>query len=260
MNERAQHTAPPTSVAPVPEPSFAERVRTLLHVGRTGTLATHSRKCGGFPFASVMPYGLDDTGRPTFLVSALAMHTQNLSDDSRASLLVTQPGWTEDPLAGARATLVGTVRRFDASESARDEYLARHPNARGWIGFGDFAFYRMEIVDVYWVAGFGAMGWVAAEQYASAAVDPLADVETGIVQHMNADHADALIAYCRHYAGLTPEAATLTSVDRLGFRMRVRTGDRVQGVRLEFPAEARTADDARKAFIAMLRVARPQAD
>lgn len=255
-----QHTAPPTSVAPVREPSFAERVRTLLHVGRTGTLATHSRKCSGFPFASVMPYGLDDAGHPTFLVSAMAMHTQNLSDDSRASLLVTQPAWTEDPLAGARATLVGNVRRIDASESARDEYLARHPNARGWIGFGDFAFYRMEIVDVYWVAGFGAMGWVAAEQYASAGVDPLADVETGIVRHMNADHADALIAYCRHYAGLTPEAATLTSVDRLGFRMRIRTGDRVEGVRLEFPNEARTADDARKAFITMLRVARPQAD
>src|SRR5215470_17806177 len=99
---RPQHAAPAPTAPPVPEPPFAERVRTLLHVGRTGTLATHSRKRGGFPFASVMPYGLDD-GCPSFLISSMAMHTQNLAADARASLLVAQPGWTEDPLAGARA-------------------------------------------------------------------------------------------------------------------------------------------------------------
>ena len=76
----------------VPEPSFAERARTLVYLGRTGSLSTLSRKQPGFPFGSVMPYGLDDRGRAIFLISTMAMHTQNLLVDARASLLVTQSG------------------------------------------------------------------------------------------------------------------------------------------------------------------------
>src|ERR1017187_5214321 len=74
----------------VPEPSFAERARTLVDLTRIGSLSTLSRKQPGFPFGSVMPYGLDDQGRPIFLISTMAMHTQNLQADPRASLLVTQ--------------------------------------------------------------------------------------------------------------------------------------------------------------------------
>ncbi len=256
MESRPQHAAPASATPSVPEPPFAERVRTLLHVARTGTLATHSRKCRGFPFASVMPYGLDGDGRPTFLISTMAMHTQNLAGDARASLLVAQPGWTDDPLAGARATLVGEVRRLDDPAQARDEYLARHPSAAAWVDFDDFAFYRMEVVDLYYVAGFGAMGWVDARDYASAAADPLVDVERAIVDHMNADHADALVVYAQHYAGVAAESATMTSVDRLGFRLRVRVGERLQGVRIDFPTEVRSSEQARTALVGMLRTAR----
>ena len=258
MESRPQHAAPPSATPPVPEPPFAERVRTLLHVGRTGTLATHSRKRAGFPFASLMPYGLAADGRPTFLISTMAMHTQNLAADPRASLLVTQPGWTEDPLAGARATLVGDVQRLDddAAAAVREDYLARHPNARHWVEFADFAFFALSVVDVYWVAGFGAMGWVDAADYVTALPDPLVDAEAAIVGHMNADHADALIEYCRHYAGVAANAATMTAVDRMGFRMRVRSGDRLHGVRVNFPREVRTSADARSVLVAMLREAR----
>jgi heme iron utilization protein len=255
VESRPQHAAPPSATPPVPEPPFAERVRTLLHVGRTGTLATHSRKQSGFPFASIMPYGLDDS-RPTFLISSMAMHTQNLAGDARASLLVAQPGWAEDPLAGARATLIGEVRRLDDVESVRADYLERHPNARHWVEFDDFAFYRMEVVDLYYVAGFGAMGWVDTGEYAAAAPDPLVDVEGAIVGHMNADHADALVTYCQHYAGLAADSATMTSVDRMGFRVRARVGDRLQGIRINFPTEVRSSEQARKVLVGMLRDAR----
>jgi putative heme iron utilization protein len=256
MAPRPQHAAPPSPHRSVPEPPFAERVRTLLHVGRTGTLATQSRKHGGFPFASVMPYGLDADGRPTLLLSTMATHTQNLAADPRASLLVTQPGWTEDPLAGARVTLVGEVHRLDGAAIVRDAYLARHPNARHWVDFDDFAFFRMEIVELYYVAGFGAMGWVDAADYRAASPDPLVDVESAIVGHMNTDHADALVAYCRHYAGVEAESATMTSVDRMGFRLRARIGERLQGLRINFPTEVRSSAAARSTFVAMLRDAR----
>src|SRR6202171_4527908 len=75
---------------PVTEPTFAERARTLVYFGRIGSLSTLSRKQPGFPFGSLMPYGLDEHGRPTFLISTMAMHTQNLQADPRASLLITQ--------------------------------------------------------------------------------------------------------------------------------------------------------------------------
>src|SRR5947207_15183 len=125
MPSPRQHAAPPaTARAPVPEPSLAERGRTLVHVGRIGTLSTHSRKQPGFPFGSVMPYAADEGGRPVFLISNMAMHTQNLKADARASLLVMQEG-AADPLGAARITLLGEVLPVPPAESsaARDLYL-----------------------------------------------------------------------------------------------------------------------------------------
>jgi putative heme iron utilization protein len=90
----------------VPEPSFSERARTLVYLGRIGSLSTLSRKQPGFPFGSVMPNALDASGRPIFLISSMAMHTQNLQADARASLLVTQPDASGDPLGASRVTVM----------------------------------------------------------------------------------------------------------------------------------------------------------
>jgi putative heme iron utilization protein len=256
----SRHAGPPRAAdAPgAPEPTFAERARTLAHVGRTGTLATLSRRHPGHPFASVMPYALDATGRPLFLISAMAMHTQNLESDARASLLVTQPDWSGDPLAAGRLTVMGNARRLDAAEApaARVAYLARHQRAGYWIDFEDFAFWRLEVADVYFVGGFAAMDWVTAADYAAAAPDPLADVAGGIVEHMNRDHADALLAYARHYAGETADEATMVTVDRLGFKLRLRQGERLSSVRIAFPRDVTTAAQSREVLIEMLRIAR----
>jgi len=224
----------------------------LLHVGRTGTLATHSRKRSGFPFASIMPYGLTEGGQPTFLISSMAMHTQNLAADPRASLLVAQPGWTEDPLAGARATLIGEVRRIDATPTIRDGYLARHPNAVHWVDFDDFAFWRLDVADVYFVGGFGAMDWLTVSGYEAARPDPLADAAPGIIEHMNRDHADALVLYARMLGGLAAQAAEMVAVDRLGFKLRVRAADGLHGCRIAFPREAASAEQCRAVLIEML--------
>ena len=61
----------------VPEPSFAERARTLMYSGRIGGLSTLSRKQPGFPFGSLMPDALNGQGRPVFLINTMVMHTQN---------------------------------------------------------------------------------------------------------------------------------------------------------------------------------------
>jgi len=256
----SRHAGPPRAddEPTVPEPTYAERARTLAHLGHTGTLATLSRRHPGHPFASVMPYALDDAGRPLFLISAMAMHTQNLEADPRASLLVTQPGWDGDPLAAGRLTLMGDARRVPDADAAaaRDRYLARHERARYWVDFEDFGFWRLEVADLYFVGGFAAMDWVTAADYAAARPDPLADAAPGIVEHMNRDHADALLEYARHFARESADEATMVAVDRLGFKLRLRGGERLSSVRIAFPREVTSAAQSREMLIAMLKEAR----
>ena len=255
-----RHAGPPSHGhgPSVTEPSYAERARTLLHLGRSGTLATLSRRHPGHPFASVMPYAVDDLGRPLMLISTMAMHTQNLQADARASLLVAQPDWADDPLAAARVTLIGTGARVPEADNAaaREAYLARHANASYWVDFDDFAFWRLDVVDVYFVGGFAAMDWVEAQIYRDARADPLADAAGGIIQHMNKDHADALIAYARAFAKVDADEATMIAVDRLGFRLRLTQGGRRHAVRIAFPREISTVDESRAVLIEMLRQAK----
>ncbi len=262
-----QHAAPPpvpgepgAPEAPegrseAPEPSFAERARTLLHLARAGTLSTISRRHPGHPFGSLMPFALDGLGRPLLLISEMAVHTQNLHADSKASLFVTQAGWTGDPLAAGRVTLMGEVRRVPDPDvaAARAAYLARHEHASSWVDFGDFAFHRLEVGDVYFVGGFAAMGWLDGQEYGRAEPDPLGDLAPSILEHMNHDHPDALVKYARGLARVTADEATMIAVDRLGFRLRVRTGDRLHAVRIAFPREVRTLADARTVLIQMLK-------
>jgi heme iron utilization protein len=239
----------------VPEPSLAERARTLVSIARIGALATHSRKCAGFPFGSVMPYAADGLGRPVLFISSMAMHTQNLHQDPRASLLITQPDSSGDPLGAARVTLLGTTAEVTAEE-ARDLYLSRYENARYWQEYTDFAYHRLEVSSVYFIGGFGVMGWVPAEEYANARPDPLAETAREIIRHMNADHPDALLLIARRFAGEAAAEASMTAVDRLGFHLRLKTGDRVHGRRIAFPREVGNKDQARAVLVEMVREAR----
>jgi putative heme iron utilization protein len=253
-------TSAATNQPAVPEPAFAERARTLMHLGRIGSLSTLSRKQPGFPFGSVMPYGLDERGRPIFLISTMAMHTQNLQANSHASLLVTQQDEDGDPLGSSRVTLIGNVLTVPDSENAhaRQIYLERYPNSKYWVDYDDFSFYSMDVVDVYYVGGFGVMGWVQASDYIRAQPDPLADVAAGIIEHMNTDHKDALLLLARSCAGIDAEEAAMTSVDRLGFQVRLKTAEGVRGARIAFLREVITPMEARKVLVEMVQQARQQ--
>jgi putative heme iron utilization protein len=260
MDPSRKHAYTDPGILQLPEPSYAERVRTLICVCTIATLSTVSRKRPGYPFGSLMPYTIDATGRPIFLISNMAMHTQNLQADPRASLFVGQAG-DGDPLGTARATLVGDVLPVPEDEigEARQRYLSRYDNSRSWVDFKDFGFYRLQPLDIYYVGGFGVMGWVTAEDYLSAKVDPLADAAPGILEHMNADHVSAMMLLAKVHASLDATEATMTAVDRLGFRLRLKTADGMKGTRINFLREAQSADEARKVLVEMVRAAEPKA-
>src|ERR1017187_5118116 len=229
-----------------------------MHLGRIGRLSTQSRKQPGFPFGSLMPYALDSEGRPLFLVSTMAMHTQNLQSDPRASLFVTEPGASGDPLGSSRVTLIGSVSRIPESDLAtsRTVYLTRYPDSKYWVDFDDFFFYRMDVLDVYYVGGFGVMGWVAASDYSEAQSDPLAEHKNDIMQHMNSDHKDALILLAKRFSGIEALEAEMTSVDRLGFNLRLKAQDGMHGARIAFLREVRNPAQTREVFIEMVQQAR----
>jgi putative heme iron utilization protein len=245
---------------PPPEPTHAERCRTLVTSASRGALSTIAADPAGYPYGSVASYGLDDRGNPLFFVSLMAEHTQNAIRDPRASLLVTEPVPDgADPLASGRVTLMGRLASVPEAERpmARDRYLAGNPTAAYYIDFGDFTFYRLDVEAIRYVGGYGRMSWVDAREYAEAEPDPLADAAAGIIEHMNADHVEAQVLFCRHFLGRPDTtAATMSAVDRYGFDMIAVSPAGRAAVRLGFPEQCTTGDQVRRAMVALVAEAR----
>jgi putative heme iron utilization protein len=251
---------PPPRAAP-PEPSHAERARTLVAGQSRGALSTIAVDLAGMPFGSVVTYGLDGAARPCFFVSTLAEHTRNLEADPRASLLVVEDTPSgADPLASGRVTLMGTVAEVaDADEraEARSSYLSANP-AAFYVDYGDFRCLRLQVESVRYVGGFGRMSWVDVAAFTAAEADPLLSAAPGVVAHMNADHAAALVTLCHADAGRPGVvAASMTAVDRYGFEVVADLGgDRREAIRIGFRSEQSTAEGVRRELIAMLHAAR----
>ena len=248
---------------PPPEPSHAERCRTLVAGATRGALSTVAADPAGYPYGSVASYALDDRGNPLFFVSLMAEHTQNAIRDPRASLLVTEPVPDgADPLASGRVTLLGRLAQVDEEERAavRARYLEANPASEYYIDFGDFVFSRLAVEHIRYVGGYGRMSWVDVADYAVAEPDPLAEAAAGIIEHMNADHTDAQVLYCRYLAGRpdTTDAA-MVAVDRYGFDMIAIGPTGRAAVRLGFPQECATGEEVRRAMVEMVADARAAA-
>jgi putative heme iron utilization protein len=251
---------PAPTAPPAREPTHAERCRTLVTGERRGALSTLAADPAGYPFGSVVSFGLADDGDPLFFVSLMAEHTQNALRDPRGSLLVTEPVPDgADPLASGRVTLLGLLAPVgdEDRDVARDRYLEANPAASYYIDFGDFTFLRLTVDHVRYVGGYGRMSWVDAAAYHAAQPDPLADAAAGIIAHMNEDHADAQVLFCRHFAGLDDtNEASMSAVDRYGFDMIAVSAEHRTPVRLAFPGECTTGDEVRRAMVAMVAEAR----
>ena len=243
------------------EPTDAERARTLFAYSRHAALATVGVDPAGYPFGSLVGHALDDGGRPLLCLSDLAEHTTNLKADPRASLMVSalvEAG--TDPLAGARATLIGDLREVPGDErtDAHDLYRSAHPEAF-YSGFADFHLYRLEVCAVRYVGGFGRMSWVNSEHYRAAEADPLHPHADRIIDHMNDDHSDALVSFCRVLAGRPDTGwARMVRVDRYGFDVLAADSSdpaddaQRQALRIVFEQPCDTAEAVRAAMVALV--------
>ena len=257
MNRHAGPPPDPNAPPPVPEPTYAERARTLVHRARTGTLATLSRRHPGHPFASLMPYALDETGRPIFLISSMAIHTQNLAGDPRASLFVAEPDWSGDPLAAGRITLMGTVEARPGGRARRGARgLPRPPRERLVLGRlrglrlpsarDRRPLLRRRLRGHGLDRRRGVPGGPGRPAGGRGGGDSRAHEPRPLRTRSS--------TYARGLGGAPDaEAATMVAVDRLGFRLRIRSGGRLHAERIPFPEEVTSADDARRVLIRMLQ-------
>jgi putative heme iron utilization protein len=263
MNEDA-HARPSGGAAEplydvnVPTPTHAERARTLVARISTGTLCTLAIEPAGYPYGSFVTVAFEK-GNPIFLISALAEHTRNLQRDPRASLLVAEGG-SADPLANGRVTMLGPCTRVKGEAeggAARTAFLAAHPSSAYYADFRDFAFWTLHVESVRYIGGYGRMSWIDKAEWQAAEPDPIGPSAAGIIAHMNADHADAMVLYVKAFSRATGVAAArMTAIDRYGFEMSATTGDGPRLVRLAFATPIGTPEDARAALISMLKDAR----
>jgi heme oxygenase (biliverdin-IX-beta and delta-forming) len=197
------------------EMTGASGVREMLRRAESACLASLMPE--GSPYASLVNVASDQAGRPLVLISRLAWHTRNLGHDARASLLIADPNPEGDRLEAPRATLIG---RFEtvAEESVSRRYLALHPGASEYAGFADFSYWRLTPETVHLVAGFGRIQtFSGADLLIDAARAVLfAGIEKSAVEHMNADHDDAVALIWRAAGGTPTPAARVVAIDAEG--------------------------------------------
>ena len=235
--------------------TLATEARQFLRSTRHGVLSTHSTKFAGFPFGSVTPFVLDSDCQPIILISSIAEHTKNISVNAKVSLLVFAEG--TDLQANARLTLIGEAAQIDKNDSdLRARYLRYIPQSAGYFDMHDFAFYRISIHQARYIAGFGKMGWANGSEF-SAVNNTIAALENGMLQHMNADHVDSMMAYCQHFYNITPQQLELIGIDSDGFDIRATISDDATNIlRFNFDAPIFDAQSARAAFVALSKLSK----
>jgi putative heme iron utilization protein len=232
----------------------ATLTKSLLRRSRQGALATLMAGSGD-PYCSLVNVASYPDGSPVLLISRLAIHTKNILADGRVSLMLDEraPG---DPLEGARIMLSGRAE-IEVSENRqimRRRYLSAHPSAEGFVDFTDFSFFRIKPSGTHLVAGFGRIVDLTPAEFLTPIDDAasLLDAEQGAVEHMNADHRDALNLYATRLLGAAAGDWRCTGCDPDGIDMQA------DGVvlRLDFPERVVSPGDLRKMLVKLAADAR----
>jgi heme iron utilization protein len=228
--------------------------RSLLRRSRQGALAT-LRAGSGDPYCSLVNVASHGDGSPILLISRLALHTQNILADSRVSLMLDERA-QGDPLEGSRIMLAGRAEQAsgDAAAILRRRYLSAHPSAEAFVDFKDFSFFRIRPAGAHLVAGFGRIVDLKPEQFLTEMSDAgeLLEAEPGAIEHMNADHREAMNLYATRLLGAEPADWCCTGCDPDGIDMQAGTTT----LRLDFPERVTGPGELRKMLVRLAGEAR----
>lgn len=228
--------------------------RSLLRRRRQGALATLMAGSGD-PYCSLVNTASHPDGSPILLISRLALHTQNILGDARVSLMLDERA-DGDPLEGSRVMLAGRAEEAGADELAivRRRYLNAHPSAEAFADFKDFSFFRIRPAAMHLVAGFGRIVDLKPEQFLTDVSDAAAllEAEQGAVDHMNADHRDAMNLYATILLGAETGDWSCTGCDPDGIDMQAGANT----LRLDFPERVTGPGELRKMLVRLAGEAR----
>jgi heme iron utilization protein len=219
--------------------------RSLLRRSRHGALATLMAGSGD-PYCSLVNVASHPDGSPILLISQLALHTKNILADSRVSLMLDERA-AGDPLEGARIMLAGLAEPAGEDEQVvRRRYLNAHPSAEAFVEFKDFSFFRIRPSGAHLVAGFGRIVDLKPAQFLTDLADAasLLEAEQDAIEHMNADHRDAMALYATRLLGAATADWRCTGCDPDGIDMQA--GDTT--LRLDFPQRISTPAALRQAL------------
>ncbi len=211
----------------------AKVARSLLRRSRQGALATLMAGRGD-PYCSLVNVASHADGSPILLISRLALHTKNILGDPRVSLMLDERA-EGDPLEGSRIMLAGRAEEASGGEVTilRRRYLNAHPSAEAFVDFKDFSFFRLLPAGAHLVAGFGRIVDLKPAQFLTDTSEAAAllEAEQGAIEHMNADHRDAINLYATKLLGAEPAKWRCTGCDPAGLDMQAGTTT----LRLDFP-------------------------
>ena len=242
-----------------PKADFDPRnlAKSLLRRRREGALATLMAD-GGDPYCSLVNVASHPDGSPILLISHLAVHTRNILADPRVSLMLDERA-AGDPLEGARIMLAGRADAAGADQlkCLRRRYLNVHPSAEAFADFKDFSFFRINPSGAHLVAGFGRIVDLGPDQFLTDIGDAgaLAEAEQGAIEHMNADHREAMNLYATRLLGAEPADWRCTGCDPEGIDMQAGATT----LRLDFPQRVTGPDELRKMLVALANEARAKA-
>ena len=237
--------------------SLALEAKQFLRSTRSGVLSSLSIKFAGYPFGSVMPFVLSHDCQPIVLISTIAEHTKNIIANPKVSLLVF--AGAEDLHANGRLTLIGEATQIEKDNAdLMARYCRYFPESTGYLAMHDFQFYRINIAQARYIAGFGKMSWISGEEIVDVnqLVNTIASLETSMIEHMNTDHQDSMMLYCQHFHGVTPSRVSLIGVDCDGFDVEAVIAEDTKILRFTFEAPIFDANSARVAFAGLSKVAR----
>ncbi|HSP23795.1 MAG TPA: DUF2470 domain-containing protein [Saliniramus sp.] len=243
----------PPGAPPVPFDGTALAKR-LLRAIRSAALATLDA-ASGHPVASLVTVATDIDGSPLLLMSTLSAHRTNLEADPRVSILLSQQG-KGDPLAHPRLTVIGRAERSSEAR-VRSRFIARHPKAKLYADFADFAFFRLAVEGAHLNGGFARAMSLTTDQLICdlGASSALVEAHDGAVAHMNEDHRDALRLYATKLARARDGDWRTTGIDPEGIDLAL--GD--DTARVLFPAPVTGPGELRAGLVALAGAAREAA-
>ena len=90
-------------------------------------------------------------------------------------------------------------------------YCAIFQKLQHILSMHDFSFYRLHIRQARYIAGFGKMGWMKAKIMSiSKQPSEFTALETSMIAHMNADHAESMLScIAKHFHNVKPSRVQL---------------------------------------------------